>query len=260
MSDQNVMIQKEEFSQLGPIYGAHIKRIGWIRTNAGGICMYTCVPPLIIAFLSISTLFYQAFVRPIFGTPKMRWADYVVVDRHRIEALTWFDKMNCMFCGFASGMCTMVNKELDHIAEIKPEDIGFVRSLGLTVMLLIILPVTLFMGASYQVIYNVLVATPLGLHRISIREAGQVLKEGGYAESFPAVPKFFLKLNKNIIFRFAMALEQIESSWCPLAHFERREGIVYPDHQKNFFGPDQLHEMHEILATEGSVSDRKPKY
>jgi hypothetical protein len=55
-----------------------------------------------------------------------------------------------------------------------------------------------------------------------------------------------------------MALEQIESSWCPLKHFERREGIVYPDHHKKFFGPDEIEAMRQTLMNEGSVSYRKP--
>jgi len=46
-------------------------------------------------------------------------------------------------------------------------------------------------------------------------------------------------------------------SWCPLKHFERREGIVYPDHHKKFFGPDEIEAMRQTLMNERSVSSRK---
>ena len=57
-----------------------------------------------------------------------------------------------------------------------------------------------------------------------------------------------------------MALEQIESSWCPLTHFERREGIVYPEHHRKFFGPNEIDAMRATLSTTGTVSARKPTW
>jgi hypothetical protein len=98
------------------------------------------------------------------------------------------------------------------------------------------------------------------MHRVSINEAGAVLEGGGYASRFPTPSRFLIRSAKSMMLRFALALEQIESSWCPLRHFERREGIVYPEHHKKFFGPDEIEAMRIVLLTEGTVSERKPKY
>lgn len=103
-----------------------------------------------------------------------------------------------------------------------------------------------------------MVSRPLGMHRVSKKEAGAILEEHGYASQFSPMTHHSLRSEKNSALRFAMSLEQIESSWCPLKHFERREGIVYPDHHKKFFGPDEIELMRQTLMSEGSVSARKP--
>jgi hypothetical protein len=112
---------------------------------------------------------------------------------------------------------------------------------------------------SHQIIYNILVSRPLGMHRVSAKETNAMLEEYGYASQFSKLTRHFLRGSKSGALRFAMALEQIESSWCPLKHFERREGIVYPDHHKRFFGPDEIEAMRQTLMTEGTVSSRKPR-
>ena len=72
--------------------------------------------------------------------------------------------------------------------------------------------------------------------------------------------RFLIRVAKNSQLRFAMALEQIESAFCPLRHFEEREGIVYPDHHKRFFGPEQIEEMRQTLMTVGTVSEKTPTW
>ena len=96
------------------------------------------------------------------------------------------------------------------------------------------------------------------MQRVSSKEAGAILEEHGYASQFSPMSRYFLRSSKSSALRFAMALEQIESSWCPLTHFERREGIVYPEHHKRFFGPDEIELMRQTLMSEGTVSPRKP--
>lgn len=66
-------------------------------------------------------------------------------------------------------------------------------------------------------------------------------------------------LTKVCASSLAMNLEQIESSWCPLKHSEC-EGNIYSDHHDNFYSQERLSEVVEVLATTGTVSDKKPKY
>ncbi len=243
----------------GPIFGSHVERIGWVRTVCGGLPMYLCIPLLIIAHMSTAVVLYQWILRPLLGTPRVRWADYVIIDRHRIHELTWFDKFNCMFCSYANGLTVMINQELDNAARLNTPMALWKRPL-LVLIGAAYLPVYGICELGVQIIYNTLVSRPLGMHRVSRAEASAVLRNADYAGSHGALFKRWLRMMKSTVLRFAMGLEQIESSWCPLKHFERREGVVYPEHHKQFFGPDEVRQMREVLRTKGTVSDRSPTW
>ena len=259
MIQQAVSSRVREFTLMHPIVGSHVKRLGWIRTIAGGLPMYLCIPMLVTMHLTTILVLYQWLFRPLLGASRLRWRDYVVIDRQRIRALPAFDHFNCMFCGYANGICTMINKELDQFDAVD-RTMGSGRQALLLVLLVLTLPLVLFYELNVQIIYNLLVAPPLGMHRVSIKQAGAVLDAKGFASRYPAPSRFLIRSAKNTMLRFALSLEQIESSWCPLRHFEQREGIVYPEHHKKFFGPDEIEAMRQVLLTDGTVSDRKPEY
>ncbi len=248
----------KQFSLLSPIFGSHVSRIGFIRVLVGGFSMYMCVPPLIIVYFTVSLFLYQVVLRPIFGTRIIHWADFVIIDRHRIEELSWFDKLNCQFCGYANGICTMINVEIDEVA--KMNKISFAKKLIVIPIMIAYLPLLVFVEFCLHFIYDVMVATPLGMHRVSWLQASKILKKEDYAKNHSGFIKWWIRVVKNAVLRFDTGLEQIESSWCPLNHFEKRKGVVYPRHHEKFFGPDQIEEMLKVLQTVGTVSDRVPKY
>lgn len=247
----------ERISLMYPIVGSHIRRIGVARVTAGGGAMYLCIPLLFVSHYTLSILLYQFMIRPLFRTPKLNWRDFIVVDRHRIEELSWFDKLNCQFCGYANGISTMMNVEIDHVNESERGIKGF-KFFIFTLFAILYTPILIFFEANLQIIYNLLVSRPLGMHRVSIMQAATILEKEGYAKQYRGFTRLWLLTFKNQILRFAMCLEQIESSWCPLTHFENRKGVVYPKHHEKFFGPQQIKELREQLSTVGSTSDRKP--
>jgi len=259
MSNQVLVSKESDISLMLPIFGSHIRRIGWVRTVIGAFSMYLCIPTLIVSHLTSSLIFYQWIVRPLFGTRRLEWKNFIIIDRHRIEGIPAFDRFNCMFCGYANGVCTLINKELDQFDGVEGR-IGVGRQTLLAIALILMVPWGLISELSHQIIYNILVSRPLGMHRISSKEVGALLDEYGYASQFSPLVRHFLRSSKSSALRFSMALEQIESSWCPLTHFERREGIVYPEHHRRFFGPDEIELMRHTLMTEGTVSLRKPTW
>src|SRR5262249_1562205 len=115
-TDTTTAAHTRDWTLMAPIFSSHVRRIGLARTAAGGLPMYTCIPILIVLHVTCCGALYQWIVRPLLGTPRVRGADHVIIDRHRIEGMNWFDRFNCMFCGYANGLCTMANMELDHIA------------------------------------------------------------------------------------------------------------------------------------------------
>jgi hypothetical protein len=257
ISSREPVQRVKDLSLMFPIFGSQVRRIGWVRVLIGAVAMYLSIPVLILSHLTGSLLLYQWVVRPLFGTRRLPWKDYIVIDRHRIEGLSTFDKFNCMFCGYANGVCTLLNKELDQFQEVECDG-GFVKQSLLALALIVMTPMGIITELCHQVLYNFLISRALGMHRVSVKEADVILEEHGYAAQFGPTVRHFLRSAKNGNLRFAMSLEQIESSWCPLRHFERREGIVYPEHHKRFFGPEEIEAMRQTLLTEGTVSPRKP--
>lgn len=254
-------ISDQPISMLGHIFGAHVERIGWVRTLGGGLPMYLCIPLLILAHTTLAVMMYQWLMRPLAGLDRVKWSNHVFLDRNRVDGLTWFDKFNCDFCAYANGLTTMINLELDNMAHSQAR-LGVLHK---TILLLFCWPIVLpfyVVGEilGIQMIYNLMVSRPLGMHRTSFMQAWRMLQEEGYGRQLWGPLRLSLLLSKSIFLRFSLALEQIESSWCPLRHFETRNGVVFPKHHDRFFGADQLRDMYDVLRTEGTVSPRKPLY
>lgn len=64
--------------------------------------IYSLFVPLLIADVWISL--YQRVCFPIYGIPRVRRRDYLVVDRHRLGYLNAIEKANCAYCSYANGL------------------------------------------------------------------------------------------------------------------------------------------------------------
>jgi hypothetical protein len=258
ITERKVYESPNDWTLMYPIFSSHIKRIGAARTFSGGLSMYLCIPLLVLLHVKICVAGYQWMARPFLSLPKVRWSDYVIIDRHRINGMSWFDKFNCMFCGYANGLTVMANVEIDNLSKSDIRNQSLLTKLYLLALIPVFLPLLIIFEAGIQIIYNILVSRPLGMHRISRSEAKKIITQQRFAEQLPLPGRLMAREAKSIVLRFSMALEQIESSWCPLKHLETREGVVYPKHHDKFFGPHELEKMREVLSTVGTVSDRKP--
>jgi hypothetical protein len=63
--------------------------------------IYAVIVPL--ALLDLFVTVYQAVCFPVYGLAKVRRADYLVFDRHRLAYLNGIEKLNCLYCSYASG-------------------------------------------------------------------------------------------------------------------------------------------------------------
>jgi len=84
-------------SKLVSIRIAQIRLHGWARCLVGGASMYLSIPAFIVLDLTQIVVLFQWVLRPLFGLPRVRRADHVVLDRGRIEHLIWLDRFNCQF-------------------------------------------------------------------------------------------------------------------------------------------------------------------
>jgi hypothetical protein len=64
--------------------------------------IWLCAIPILLTDL-IGTL-YQAICFPIYGIPKVRRGDYLAFDRHRLNYLNFFEKLNCEYCAYVNGI------------------------------------------------------------------------------------------------------------------------------------------------------------
>ncbi len=64
--------------------------------------------PAVLLDLFIS--FYQWVCFPVYGIPKVRRSDYIVMDRHYLSYLNGIEKMNCAYCGYFGGLVGYVQE------------------------------------------------------------------------------------------------------------------------------------------------------
>lgn len=64
--------------------------------------IWSCLLPLALLDLVISA--YQAVCFPIYGIPKVRRGDYLLLDRRRLAYLNFIEKLNCEYCSYGNGV------------------------------------------------------------------------------------------------------------------------------------------------------------
>jgi hypothetical protein len=56
-----------------------------------------------ILFLDICIELYQHICFPVYRIPLVPRGEYIRIDRHKLQYLNIFQKMNCMYCGYVNG-------------------------------------------------------------------------------------------------------------------------------------------------------------
>ena len=60
----------------------------------------SCIIP--IALIDLAMIVYQAICFPVYGIPKVKRRDYILLDRRHLKYLNWAEKLNCEYCGYAN--------------------------------------------------------------------------------------------------------------------------------------------------------------
>jgi len=64
--------------------------------------IWFCLLPIV--FLDLVLTIYQAVCFPIYGIPKARRTDFILLDRRRLAYLNLIEKLNCEYCSYANGI------------------------------------------------------------------------------------------------------------------------------------------------------------
>ena len=70
--------------------------------------VYAMIVPLVI--LDASMTLYQHICFRIYGIPRVRRADYLVIDRHQLAYLNVIEKLNCVYCGYSNQLIEYVRE------------------------------------------------------------------------------------------------------------------------------------------------------
>jgi hypothetical protein len=74
-------------------------------------------PLPVFILLDILMSAYQAVCFPIYGIKKVKRATYILIlDRNKLKYLNLFEKISCMYCGYANGLLVYL-KEISGLTE-----------------------------------------------------------------------------------------------------------------------------------------------
>ncbi len=57
-----------------------------------------------IALLDLALFVFQSICFPVYGIKKVRRGDFIAWDRHHLGYLNFVEKLNCDYCGYATGV------------------------------------------------------------------------------------------------------------------------------------------------------------
>lgn len=86
----------------------HYLRQSDVLTILTAPVIWFCLVPGIFLDLAISV--YQAICFPVYGIPKVRRSDYIVLDRQYLSYLNGIEKFNCLYCGYFNGLLAYVRE------------------------------------------------------------------------------------------------------------------------------------------------------
>lgn len=70
--------------------------------------IWFCLFPVLL--LDATATFYQFVCFPVYGIPKVRREEYVVMDRHRLRYLNSIERWNCVYCEYVNGLIAYVQE------------------------------------------------------------------------------------------------------------------------------------------------------
>ncbi len=241
---------------LHTIMKVHIKRLGLGRVILGAFGMYVTIPVFFLIHGFVIHVLVMKILLPLCNEKNIEAKNFIILDRYKVSGLSRIDAINCMFCGWVNGLCTLFNHTLDELSK-NAHDVTFVARLLIYLIILLYTLPGLVIQTIMHLWTNTMVAAPLRLEKISYRAiTKEVLATYAIDSGYSQAARWYLSYQKITWTALERALEQVESAWCPIRHFERMESVVYPPHHKLFFEPEQIADLCVYLSEHGTVLSR----
>ncbi|HLT64608.1 MAG TPA: hypothetical protein VKZ92_08805 [Pseudohongiella sp.] len=70
--------------------------------------IWLCLIPAVL--MDIIVVLYQTVCFPLYGIPKVKRSDHVIIDRHHLRYLNVIEKLNCLYCSYFNGVISFVRE------------------------------------------------------------------------------------------------------------------------------------------------------
>lgn len=70
--------------------------------------LFGMIVPLI--FCDICIELYHRVCFPLYGMPIVKRSKYIIIDRHKLSYLSFWQKIGCVYCGYANGLAAYIVK------------------------------------------------------------------------------------------------------------------------------------------------------
>ena len=70
--------------------------------------IWACIIPMVL--IDISLTVYQMICFPVYGIPKVKRGDYIIMDRQYLAYLNTIEKLNCLYCGYFNGVASYIRE------------------------------------------------------------------------------------------------------------------------------------------------------
>lgn len=70
--------------------------------------IYSMIVPALLIDLGVSI--YQGLCFPIYGIPRVKRSDHVILDRHYLKYLNFLERVNCDYCSYFNGLASYISE------------------------------------------------------------------------------------------------------------------------------------------------------
>jgi hypothetical protein len=77
-------------------------RSAYVRNLISAPFIYSMIVPFVL--LDFWITIYHAVCFPLYRIPKVKRSAYIVIDRQHLAYLNFFEKLNCVYCGYGNGL------------------------------------------------------------------------------------------------------------------------------------------------------------
>jgi hypothetical protein len=70
--------------------------------------IWSCLVPAL--FMDLVVSIYHSICFRIYGIPRVKRSDYIVIDHQNLAYLNWIEKMNCIYCSYFNGLIAWIQE------------------------------------------------------------------------------------------------------------------------------------------------------